>query len=97
MVIVIYGIIIIVVNIFTLKTLYVAILFFLDITKFLVKSKETLTIRTCVVDGGSAWGTDEEFARRDPSLVVSSSSWQSTGQFEFVRSPNLSAPKSDLK
>ena len=69
----------------------------LEITKFLVKSKETLTIRTCVVDGGSAWGTDEEFARRDPSLVVSSSSWQSTGQFEFVRSPNLSDPKSDLK
>ena len=85
-------------NIFTLKILYVAILlFFLDITKFLVKSKETLTIRTCVVDGGSAWGTDEEFARRDPSLVASSSSWQSTGQFEFVRSPNLSDPKSDLK
>ena len=71
--------------------------FFLDITKFLVKSKETLTIRTCVVDGGSAWGTDEEFARRDPSLVVSSSSWQSTGQFEFVRHPNLTDPKSDIK
>ena len=71
---------------------------FLNIVKFLVKSPyETLTIRTCVVDGGSAWGTDEEFARRDPSLVVSSSSWQSTGQFEFVRNPNLADPKSDFK
>merc|ERR1719479_489462 len=35
--------------------------------QFVKSPYETLTIRTCVVDGGSAWGTDEEFARRDPS------------------------------
>ena len=62
---------------------------------FSVESKENLTIRTCVVDKGSAWGTDEEFARRDPSLVVSATSWETTGQFKFVRHPNLEKPYED--
>ena len=67
------------------------------ILNLLVESKENLTIRTCVVDKGTAWGTDEEFARRDPSLVVSATSWETNGQFEFVRHPNLENPEKDIK
>ena len=48
----------------------------------LVKTGETLTIRTCVVDKGST-RIDTEFARRDPASVVAENSWQSHGPFDF--------------
>ena len=41
-----------------------------------------MTIRTCVVDGGST-RIDTEFARRDPASVVSENSWESHGPFDF--------------
>ena len=53
-----------------------------DINIYLVRTGETLTIRTCVVDGGST-RIDTEFARRDPASVVSENSWESHGPFDF--------------
>ena len=61
-----------------------------------MKSRETLTIRTCVVDGGSKL-TDTEFARRDPATVVSSTSWESHGQFRFVRHADPLHPENDTE
>ena len=48
----------------------------------LVNTGETLTIRTCVVDGGSQ-RIDTEFARRDPATVVAQNSWQTHGPFDY--------------
>ena len=49
---------------------------------FIVTTGETLTIRTCVVDGGSQ-RIDTEFARRDPATVVAQNSWETHGPFDY--------------